>query len=156
MLTVSSQERGLRAGTENVPYIVGFGEAVEIAEKMRVKESARVLKLRNYFFDKIKKSIPEVELNGYLEVGLPNIVNIYFPQIKAHDFLIALDIKGIAASAGSACQVRLAEPSSIILALGYDEKRAASSVRFSLGRLINKKDLDRVVTVIKVILEERK
>ncbi len=152
IITGANQERGMRAGTENVPAIVSFSKAIEIAEKMRAKESARIFKLRNYFLEKLKANISKIELNNNLEVGLPNILNIYFSQIKAHDLLIALDIKGIAASAGSACQARLVESSSIILALGYDEKRAASSVRFSLGRATNKKDLDQTVKELKNIL----
>ena len=152
IITGANQERGLRAGTENVPAIVGFGAAVEITEKIRAKESARILKLRNYFWEKLKSSIPNLELNNALEVRLPNILNIYFPQIKAHDLLIALDMKGIAASSGSACQARLAEPSSIILSLGHDEKRSASSIRFSLGRQTTKKDLDKTVAILKNII----
>jgi cysteine desulfurase len=151
----ASQERGMRAGTENVASIVGFGEAIEIADKIRAKESTRVLKLRDYFWQKLKKNIPNVELNGSLENRLSNNINIYFPQMKAHDLLIALDMKGVAASAGSACQARLAEPSSIILSLSYEEKRASSSVRFSLGRQTIKKELDRAVREIKVITKQK-
>ncbi len=165
IITGAEQEFGLRAGTENVPYIVGFGEAVALADKMRVKEAARVKKLRDYFWNKLKSAEGKcplshpiggdnghfVELNSAFNGRLPNNLNIHFPKRKAHDFLIALDIKGVAASAGSACHARVAAPSSVIIAMGYGKERATKSARFTLGRGTTKEEIDRVTEIIKEI-----
>lgn len=154
IITGGEQERGMRAGTENVPYIVGFGVAVELTEKMREKEAKRVLKLRDYFWQEIKKVIKQkinktkTELNGSLENRLPNNLNIYFLGHKAQDLLIALDINGIATSSGSACSAHATEPSKVVMALGYSKERALSSLRFTFGRQTRKVDIDKTIKIL--------
>ncbi len=173
IITGGGQERGLRSGTENTAYIVGFGEAVRLAEAMREKEARRVLALRDYFWNGLQKIAGVwVELNGSLEKRLPNNLNIFLntkvrspradkdvgPRddrrgVVAHDILIALDILGVAVSAGSACHARMTTPSRVILALGFGAERAGSSVRFTLGRQTTKSDIDKVIVKLNTILK---
>ena len=151
------QEYGLRSGTENVPYIVGFGKAIEINEKVKTKETKRVKALRNYFWQNMKKIFPKAELNGSarlttsgsLEARLPNNLNIYFPGSSAQDRYIELDLLGVAVSPGVACSARSAKPSYVIENLGYGGDRASSSLRFSFGRLNTKQEINRAITVLK-------
>ncbi len=145
----SLQEYGLRGGTENTPYIIAFGVAVELAEKTRIKEAKRVGFLRNYLWQGIKKILPNVELNGSLEKRLPNNLNIYFPGRPAQDLLIELDLMGVAVSSGMACSARSVKPSYVIESLGYSGDRPYSSLRFSLGRQTTKKEIDFVLDVFK-------
>lgn len=152
--TGSGQEFGLRSGTENVPHIVGFEKAVEMVEKSRVKESKRVSLLRDYFWKKVKKAIPEIQLNGSEKNRLPNNLNIYFPGNDAHELQIRLDLEGIAVSPGAACASRVSKASYVLLALGFSEKRASESLRFSLGRPTTKAELDHVVTTLVKILKK--
>ena len=151
IITGGGQEFGLRSGTENVPYIVGFAKAVEIATKLRKKESLRIKKLRDYFFKNIKRIYPQSDLNGPELEGarLPNNLNIYFPRIKANEFLIKLDLAGVAASTGSACSSRLHEPSHVLKAIGLNARRGGESVRFTLGRGTTKSEIDKTIKVIK-------
>ncbi|MBI4094315.1 MAG: aminotransferase class V-fold PLP-dependent enzyme, partial [Candidatus Liptonbacteria bacterium] len=148
IVTGGGQEFGLRSGTENVPLVVGFARAVELATKARAKEKDRILKLRDYFWEKLNAIVPEAERNGG-EPALPNIVNVYFPRHRAEDMLVKLDLAGIAASSGSACRARSITPSHVILAMGYSEERAKRSVRFSFGRPTTRQDIDTTLTVIK-------
>ncbi len=151
IVTGGHQEFGMRAGTENTPAIVGFGKAVEIVEKMRGKESVRMRGLRNYFWAKLHTIVPNAELNGSLTQRLPNNVNIYFPGHATSDLLIALDVAGVAASPGSACQAHVAEESYVVNALHGASDRASSSVRFTFGRGTTKADFDSVLRVIRAI-----
>lgn len=143
------QERGVRSGTENVPAIVGFGAAVELAEKYRALEFKRVKALRDYFLRGLKKISPSCELNGSAELRLPNNANIYFPGRPAQDMCIELDMLGIAVSPGSACSSRAAQPSYVIQALGHAGDRPGSSIRFSFGRPTTKSDIDAVAAVLR-------
>ncbi len=153
IITGSGQERGLRAGTENTPLIVGLGAAVALAEKLRSKESARVTKLRDYFWKRLRAVAPKAEMNGSFSDRLPNNLNVYFPGHSAGDIVIALDIQGIAASPGAACRSRAAKESYVIRAMGYSSDRAAQSVRFSLGRGMTKKDVDAAVAALARIVK---
>jgi cysteine desulfurase len=134
--TGGGQEFGLRSGTENVPAIVGFARAVELAVAAREKEYKRILKLRDRLWEEIKRITPKAEVNGSDAPAekLPNILNVYFPGHAAQDLLTKLDRNGIAASSGSACRSRAMESSYVIEALGHSKERAKSSIRFSLGR----------------------
>lgn len=142
------QEGGMRSGTESIMLAVGLAKALEIAQKKRNKESSRLLKLRNYFIDEVLKNITETELNGSKKDRLPNNVNFYFKNCNAESLVVKLDIKGIACSSGSACSAALCIPSHVITALGKEWNAALSSVRFSLGRQTNKKELDCVIKII--------
>ena len=155
IITGGGQEFGLRSGTENVPSIVGFGRAVELAQKLRAKEAARVFKLRNYLSREFKKVFPKSQLNG-ADFGtsarprrLPNNINIFIPDFEAQFLLTKLDLAGIAASAGSACSARSLTASHVLKNIGYNENRALRSVRFSLGRFTKEADIKEALKRIK-------
>lgn len=148
IITGSGQESGLRSGTDNVPYIVGFSKAVEISEKIKAKEAARVLKLRDYFWKSISRKLPSLKINGSMKDRLPNNLNIYFPGKKAHELQTTLDLSGIAASPGAACSTRVSKSSYILEEMGFRGERAAGSLRFTLGRDTTKNEIDYVVKII--------
>lgn len=141
------QERGFRAGTENVVAIVGFAEAMRLTEKMKEKESVRVLKLRDVFIHEVLTKIPDTVLNGSVSERLPNNANISFLGADAEEMVITLDARGIAASTGSACAniSREGKVSEVILAIDNDRIRARGSVRFTLGRGTTKQDVAQTV-----------
>lgn len=148
------QEFGLRSGTENVPAIIGFAKAAELVLVSRRKEAERIKKLKNYFLKKLKKFYPEIEFNGSAGNCLPNIVNIYFPGYRGSDFLVKLDLAGVAVSAGAACSVRSAKPSYVLAACGFSEKRIKSSLRFSFGKFTAKAEIDEAIKRIKRIFNK--
>ena len=141
------QEKGLRAGTENVPFIVGMAESLKIAESMKEKESKRLTLLREHFIKELLK-IPGVELNGDKDLRLPNNVNISISGIDNEFFVIQLDEAGIACSTRSACNTGSELGSHVIIALGKSEKKAKESLRFTLGRKTTKKDIDYTLKTI--------
>jgi len=151
------QEKGMRSGTENVPAIVGFAEALNICQNLREKETLRLTKLRDYVIEKILAEFPNAHLNGDRTARLPNNINICFEGLDAEFAVIKLDAKGIACASVSSCK-NLTENSSsyVIKALGEDrEKRLAcaeSSLRFSMGRTTTKKDLDFLFQNLKKVL----
>ena len=155
-ITGGGQERGIRAGTENVPYIVGFAKAIEIAADMREKEGARVEKLRDYFVDEVLAKVSNAVLNGSRENRIANNANFLFPGVPANNLLIALDQAGIAASSGSTCTIKTVTPSEVLLALGRSQEEAKQSIRFTLGRGTTKKDIDYTVSVLERIVSRTK
>ena len=129
-----SQERGLRAGTENVPAIAGLGLAAEKAQSGQMAETARLGNLSKQLIDEIEAKLPRAVLNGHRQQRLPGNVNFSFPGISGESLLMNLDMAGIAASSGSACAAGSLEPSHVLLAMGLDPELARSSLRISLGR----------------------
>jgi cysteine desulfurase len=154
IITGSGQEFGLRSGTDNVPYIVGFAKAVELATNLRRYERLRLTKLRDYFWQGLKKKIPHLQVNGSMKDRLPNNLNIYFPGHAAHDLLIKLDLAGIAVSPGAACTTRVSKSSFVLEAMGFSKARASGSLRFSLGRKTTKKEIDFAIAAIVKILKK--
>jgi cysteine desulfurase len=152
--TGGGQEFGLRSGTENVPSIVGFAKAAELASASRGRESVRLGALRDRLWEGIREIFPPAEINGSERPGenLPNFLNVYFPGREAQDLLVALDLKGLAVSSGSACRSRAAESSYVIEALGYPKDRTRSSIRFTLGRPTAEKDIQQAITIIKAVV----
>lgn len=152
------QEFGLRPGTENVPALAGFGAATRIALGERAAEAARLRKLKESFFEGVKKVCPRAEINGNKNRAThvverkeaPHILNLWFPGRPSADLLVALDLQGIAVSAGSACSSRSAEPSYVVRALG-SENRARESLRFSFGRGTGKDEITATLRVLKQI-----
>ncbi len=140
-------------GTDNVPYIVGFAKAAEIADRMCEKESKRTAGLRNYFWAKLHKTLPKLELNGSMRNRSPNNLNVYFPGQNAHELQIKLDLAGVAASPGAACTTRISRSSFVLEEMGFSKERASGSLRFSLGRQTAKKDLDYVTSVLIKLLK---
>ena len=142
------QERGRRAGTENVPGIVGLGKAIELASLEMVKETERLTALRNKLIQGILGKIEEVQLNGHPEHRLPNNVNISVDYIEGESTCLNLDLEGICISKGSACSSTSAKPSHVLLATGLSHEQARSSLRFTMGRLTTEEDIDRVIEVL--------
>ena len=129
-----SQEKNLRAGTENVPGIVGLGKACEIAAREVLPQGKYLKKLRNILMKEITDSIGDVDLNGHPTQRLPHILNLSFKFVEGEALLLNLDLKGISAAAGSACTSGSLEASRVLLAMGVDSTVAKGSLRFSLGR----------------------
>ena len=127
------QEHGRRGGTENVPYIIGFGVACEMAARNVEVENTRVRGLRDRLEDAILKAISDTSRNGAKEPRLPNTSNVAFEGLEAEALLLALDQVGVCASSGSACTTGSPEPSRVLTAMGLNYSRAKGSVRFSLG-----------------------
>ncbi len=138
------QEREKRAGTENVPAIVGFGRAMELLPTWREVTAERVKTLRDRLYEEIARRVPEVQLNGpKLNSGLrlANNLNLSFPRGDGETLLLSLDMKGVAVSSGSACASGSIEPSHVLLALGLPQQVAHASVRFSLGRMTTQEEI---------------
>ena len=142
------QERGLRASTENVPAIVGFGKAAEIAQREVDRESKRLTSLRDKLIQGLFERIPEIHLNGHPVQRLPNNVNVSIGFVEGESMAIGLDMEGIAASTGSACTSHDLEPSHVLLALGLSGVLARGSLRFSLGRETTEEEIGRVLEVL--------
>lgn len=136
------QERGRRGGTENVPYMVGFGRAAELAMASLNDENTRVRKLRDRLESTILRTIPGTVRNGGIEPRLPNTSNIAFDGVEAEAILMMLDQVGICASSGSACTTGSLDPSHVLMAMGITPGRARGCVRFSLGIYNTDQDID--------------
>lgn len=147
-----AQERRRRAGTENVPGIVGFGKAVERAVSTMEARTKKECELRDYLIERIEKEIPYCRLNGDRTKRLPNNVNFSFRFIEGESLLIMLDMKGICASSGSACTSGSLDPSHVLLAIGLPHEIAHGSLRMTLGEETTKEDLDYVVENLKEIV----
>ena len=144
----------LRSGTENVPAIVGFGEAVKLAEKEKKSEYQRVKKLRDKLEQGIFKIISKVILNGHLAKRLPNFLNISILDIEGEALLLYLDEIGIYVNTGSACNSQSLEPSHILTALGRPHEYVHGSVRFTLGRYSQENDIDYVLKNLPPLVEK--
>ena len=142
------QEQGRRAGTENVPGIVGLGKAIELAGLDIANETARLITLRNVLIKGILEKIEHSRLNGHPEQRLPNNVNVSVDFIEGESTCLNLDLEGICISTGSACSSSDAEPSHVLLAIGLSHEQARSSLRFTMGRLTTAEDIERVLEVL--------
>ena len=149
--TGGRQERNRRAGTENVPAIVGLGVAARLAAAKLENEAARLRTLRDRLEDSLLDQIPETTVNGNGE-RVPNTTNISFHGVEAEALLIALDLEGIAVSTGSACSSGTLEPSHVLRAMGLTPRRAQSSIRFSLGLGNTDDHVARVVSVLPTLV----
>jgi cysteine desulfurase len=147
------QEFGLRSGTENVPSIVGFASALELAQKEKASESNKLSGLRDKLILELLK-IPNTRLNGHPTKRLPNNVNISFSGVEGESILLKLNELGIFASTGSACSAKDIKPSHVLLAIGLSHELAHGSIRFSLGRTTTKKDVAYVLKVLPKIISE--
>ncbi|PIX62161.1 cysteine desulfurase NifS [Candidatus Uhrbacteria bacterium CG_4_9_14_0_2_um_filter_41_50] len=148
------QERRVRPGTENVAGIIGFTEALRIADQQKDEESKRLIKLRDYFICEVQKLIPKTRLNGHPTERLPNNINISFMDIEGEALTLYLDAKGIYVSTGSACTSASLDPSHVIVGLSLPYEVAHGSIRFSLGRSTTKKDLDYVLEFLPELVEK--
>ena len=152
--TGGRQERNRRAGTENVPGIVGLGEAARLATEKLATEDARVGLLRDRLEAGILTMVPGTVVNGDCEHRVPNTTNISFDRVEAESLLIALDLEGIAVSTGSACSSGALEPSHVLRAMGFSPHRTQNAIRFSLGMANTADQIDRVVAVLPRVVEK--
>lgn len=148
-----AQERKRRAGTENVPGIVGIGTAAERAARTMEERTGREKELRDYMISRIEAEIPYCRLNGDRTRRLPNNVNFSFRFVEGESLLIMLDMKGICASSGSACTSGSLDPSHVLLAIGLPHEIAHGSLRMTLGEDTTKEDIDVVVDALKEIVQ---
>lgn len=140
-----AQEKGVRAGTENVPGIVGFAAAVRRALSRMEEKAGRERELRDYLIRRIEGEIPCCRLNGHREKRLPGNVNISFRFIEGESLLIMLDMRGVCASSGSACTSGSLDPSHVLLAIGLEHEEAHGSLRMTLSEENTQEELDEVV-----------
>jgi len=146
-------ERGLRAGTENVPGIVGFAKAVELAAEDRKGKNNRLVELRDRLHKGITKSIEEVYLNGHSQQRLPGTLNLGFRYIEGESIMLNLDLLGICVSTGSACTSGTLEPSHVLTAMGVAPEYAQGSIRFSLGEENTNEEVDYCISVLPEIIK---
>ncbi|MGN1144973.1 MAG: cysteine desulfurase NifS [Acetatifactor sp.] len=147
-----AQERSRRAGTENVPGIVGLGAAVERAMTIMEEKTKKEIALRDYLIERLEKEVPYSFLNGHPTERLPNNVNVSFRYIEGESLLIMLDMKGICASSGSACTSGSLDPSHVLLAIGLKHEEAHGSLRLTLSEENTKEEMDTVVEAVKEIV----
>ncbi len=148
------QERNRRGGTENVPGIVGFGKATEIAAGVLEQEAPRQAALRERLAGTILEQIEDTHLNGHATKRLPNNVNISIDYVEGESMLLNLDLEGICASTGSACSSSSLEASHVLLALGLAHEQAHSSLRFTVGKWTTDEDIDRVLEVLPQVVSK--
>ena len=148
-----AQEKTQRAGTENMASIVGLGKAIEIAEANVEQHNEYLIPLRDHMIERILKEIPYSRLNGHATERLPGNVNVSIEYIEGEALLLSLDLKGIAASSGSACTSGSLDPSHVLLAIGLPHEIAHGSLRFSLSEENTMEEVDHVVDELKIIVE---
>ena len=147
-----AQERSRRAGTENIPGIVGLGAAVERAMRIMDTKTRKEIELRDYLIGRLENEIPHCWLNGHRTKRLPNNINFSFLFIEGESMLIMLDMKGICASSGSACTSGSLDPSHVLLAIGLPHEIAHGSLRLTLSEETTKEDIDYTVDNLKAIV----
>lgn len=148
-----AQERKRRAGTENIPGIVGLGAATKRAVESMEERTGREIELRDYLIDRILKEVPYTRLNGDRKNRLPNNANFSFQFIEGESLLIMLDMEGICGSSGSACTSGSLDPSHVLLAIGLPHEIAHGSLRLTLSEETTKEDIDFVIETVKKIVE---
>jgi cysteine desulfurase len=146
------QERSRRAGTENVPGIVGLSKACEIAFATMEERTEKERELRDYLIQRLLKEVPYARLNGHPEKRLPNNINISFQFVEGESMLIMLDMKGVCASSGSACTSGSLDPSHVLLAIGLPHEIAHGSLRMTLGEENTREEMDYVADCIEEIV----
>src|SRR5439155_20970106 len=154
LLTGGKHERNRRAGTENVPAIVGMGVAAGLASAKMAVEAARLSALRNRLEDGIVGGVPGTAVHGAREPRVPNTTNISFDHVAAESLPIALDPEGVAVSTGSACSSGTLEPSHVLRAMGYPPHRSQNSLRCSLGLFSTQEEFDHVVELLPRLVEK--
>jgi len=154
ILTGGKHERNRRAGTENVPAIVGMGVAARLATQKLESEGRRVAALRDRLEQGVLSRVSGTVVNGDLHRRVPNTTNISFDRVEAESLLIALDLEGIAVSTGSACSSGTLEPSHVLRAMGFSAHRTQNSLRFSLGQFSTEAEVQRVIEVLPRLVEK--
>jgi len=152
-ITGGSQEAGYRAGTSNVPYIVGMAKALELTHENLVSENNRLIILRDRLISGVLNSIPDCQLTGDRQKRLSNHASFVFGGISGNDLLISLDMAGFAVSSGSACKVGNPKPSEVLLALGIAPTLALGSLRVTLGKMTKDEDIDQFMAVLPEVVK---
>lgn len=150
------QEKDKRAGTENVPGIVGLGKAIEIANNNIDRYNKKLVYLRDYYINQVEEKIPDVKLNGDRVNRLPGNANFSFKYVDGEELLLDLDAKGIAASSGSACSSGTDAPSHVLLAIGLTAETAKGALRITMGEENTKEDIDYLVSTLTEIVRKIK
>lgn len=153
LLHGGAQERGQRAGTENLPAIVGLGEAIRLSQQ-RMGDNERIAALRDQLQAGILATLPDARVNGDPAHRLPGNLNVCFPDVDGEALLLRLDLAGVGASGGSACTSGSVDPSHVLLAMGLDRDHARSSIRFSLGRDNTEKEIRAVLDILPAIVHD--
>ena len=148
------QEKNKRAGTENVPAIVGLGKAIELSQENLEEKSLKLKKLRDYYISEVEQKIPNIKINGSRQNRLPGNANISFKGIRADELLFKLDEYGICASAGSACSSGESKPSHVLLALGLEKDLAYGSLRVTFGEENTKDEVDFLINKLTDIIKD--
>ncbi len=154
LLYGGQHERGRRPGTENTPGIVGLGKAAEVAQRHGEEGARRIAALRDRLEEGILAKVPFAYRNGAAAPRLPNTSNVRFDYIEGESFVIAMDLRGVACSTGSACSSGSVSPSHVLTAIGLNGPRARASIRFSLGRMNAGEDVDTVLEVLPGVVEQ--
>lgn len=154
IITGGSQEFGIRAGTANTPYLVGFGRAFELAQNERAARIHHVQPLRDHLIGKILEEIPDSQLSGHPTLRMPNHASFVFRQVNGNDLLMFLDTRGFACSSGSACKTGNPEPSEVIKAVGYDNDWNLGSLRITLGNATTSDDVEGFLDVLPAAIEQ--
>jgi len=152
LLHGGGQERGLRSGTENMPGIVGFGKAAEIAKQEMQTNMIKLTKLRDRFIEGLLKPLPYTFLNGHPTNRLPDNVSVRYSFIEGESMLLSLDMNGVLVSSGSACASKTLEPSHVLLATGLKHEEAHGSIMFTLGRETREEDIEYVIGLMPNII----
>ena len=150
--TGGRHERNRRAGTENVPGLVGMGIASELAQQKLTESKQDFSTLRNLLEEGILQEVSDTAINGQRNRRIPNTSNISFAGVEAESLLIALDLEGVAVSTGSACSSGTLEPSHVLRAMGLPSNRVQSSIRFSLGTSNNRADIERLISILPALV----
>lgn len=148
------QEFGYRSGTENVAGIIGFAKALELAQKEKTKESARLKKLQKYLIENLKKRIPKIIINGDLKNRLPNNINVSVLDVEGEALVLKLDELGIAVSTGSACHSKSLQPSHVLKAIGLPPEFIHGSIRITLGKYTTKKDINYLIQSLEKVVKK--
>ncbi len=154
LLTGGRHERNRRAGTENVPGILGMGVAADLAREKLAREAPRLAALRDQLEQRILATVWHTAVNGTRDQRVPNTTNISFERVEAESLLIALDLEGVAVSTGSACSSGTLEPSHVLRAMGLPAHRTQNSIRFSLGAANTEEQIDRVAGLLPRVVEK--
>jgi cysteine desulfurase len=152
--TGGGHEGNRRAGTENIPYIVGLATALRLAQQERASEAARLSALRDRLVTAIYAGIPDAQLTGHPERRLPGHASFVIPGVEADGLLMHLDMAGVCAASGSACTTGMPEPSHVLMAMGVEHTLALGALRLTLGRSTTQADVDYVVEILPGIVEK--
>ena len=154
LLHGGAQERGFRAGTENVPAIVGLGKAIEIAQANLADNAARMTALRQRLIDGLMARVPGTRLNGHPTERLPGNANLSFDKVEGEALLLRLDLVGVAGSSGSACTSGTLDPSHVLLALGLSQAQANGALRLTVGTDTTEEEIDQVLEILPPIVAD--